>query len=115
LAVPTLPSPPGLVFYSVISLMELKMGVLRMERRDVAQGRILQAWLLNDVRPSMGESLLLVTEPIALRCAALPVPNPRPERDALLAATALVHGPTLATRNTADFKASDVTRLNPFM
>jgi predicted nucleic acid-binding protein len=94
--------------------MELEMGVLRMERRDAAQGRSLRHWLVNDIRPSMGEHLLAVTESIVLRCAALHVPDPKPERDALIAATALVHGLTVVTRNIADFTGCGVPLINPF-
>ncbi|MBR4736607.1 MAG: PIN domain-containing protein [Rhodocyclaceae bacterium] len=52
---------------------------------------------------------------VALRCARLHVPDKRGERDALIAATALVHGMTVVTRNVADFKPMGVPILNPWM
>jgi len=51
---------------------------------------------------------------VALRCARLHVPDPRGERDALIAATALVHGMTVVTRNVADFRPMGVGLLNPW-
>ena len=51
---------------------------------------------------------------VAQRCARLHVPDPRAERDALIAATALVHGMTVVTRNVADFEPSGVPILDPW-
>jgi predicted nucleic acid-binding protein len=51
---------------------------------------------------------------VALRCAALHVADPHPERDALIAATALVHGMTLVTRNVGDFEPMGVPLFNPW-
>ena len=51
---------------------------------------------------------------VALRCARLHMPDPRAERDALIAATALVHGMTVVTGNRADFEATDVTLIDPW-
>ena len=51
---------------------------------------------------------------VAQRCAALHIPDPRSERDALIAATALVHGMTVATRNVADFASTGVAVFNPW-
>jgi predicted nucleic acid-binding protein len=61
------------------------------------------------------ERILPIDVAIARRCAALHVPDPRPERDALIAATALAHGLTVVTRNTGDFKPMDVAVLNPWI
>lgn len=101
-------------FISTMTLMELEIGVLRMERRDTAQGALLRAWLERRVVPEFAGRVLPVDEAIARRCARLHVPDARPERDALIAATALVHGLTVVTRNTADFLATSVALLDPW-
>ena len=106
--------PAGRLFMSVISLMELESGVLLILRRDAAQGAVLRAWLANQVRPAFAGRVLPVDEAVALRCAPLHVPDPRPERDALIAATALVHGLTVVTRNVADFLPMGVPLYNPW-
>lgn len=102
-------------FVSVITLMELEIGVTSMERRDRRQGAELRQWLRSR-RAELDEAQILpVTEQVVLRCAPLHVPDRRPTNDALIAATALVHGLTLVTRNVADFDAIDGLRiLNPW-
>ena len=55
-----------------------------------------------------------VDAPVPLRCAGLHASNPRPERDAFLAATALVHGLTLVSQNVADFQGSGIFFVNPW-
>jgi predicted nucleic acid-binding protein len=102
------------LYVSVITLMELELGILLIERRDGRQGAKLRAWMQNHVLPEFSLRALPIDPPVALCCARLHVPDPRPERDALIAATALVHGMTLATRNTADFQPSGVPILNPW-
>lgn len=104
----------GLFWLSTISLLELEIGVLRIARRDASQGERLRIWLDEGVLPRFGERILGVDIAIARRCAALHVPDPRPERDALIAATALVHGLTIATRNVADFEPMGVKLFNPW-
>lgn len=106
--------PIGAQFVSVVTLMELEIGVQRAERRDPAQGAALRAWLDHQVKASFEGRALAVDEIVALRCAGLHVPAPAPERDALIAATALVHGMTLITRNVRDFEATGVKRINPW-
>jgi toxin FitB len=105
---------PASLFLSSITVLELELGVLSMERRDPAQGAHLRAWLHQQVLPTFTDRFLPVDTPVALRCAALHVPNPQAERDALIAATALVHGLTVVTRNTSDFHATGVTIFNPW-
>jgi hypothetical protein len=102
------------MFLSAISVLELEMGVLLVERRDRSQGQRLRSWLDYQVLPAFSERILPIDTQVALRCAALHVPNPQAERDALLAATALVHGMTVATRNTSDFLATGVPLLDPW-
>jgi toxin FitB len=101
-------------YISAVTLMELEQGVLRMERRDPTQGARLRAWMDGHILPEFSERTLPVDRAVALRCAPLHVPDPRPERDAFIAATALVHGMTVVTRNVADFEPTGVRVLNPW-
>lgn len=103
-----------ILYLSAITLMELELGILRIERRDTAQGTRLRAWMDSHVLPEFSERTLSVDTAVALRCAPLHVPDPRAERDALIAATALVHGMTVVTRNLADFEPTGVPLLNPW-
>jgi predicted nucleic acid-binding protein len=106
--------PSASLYLSVISVLELEQGILQVQRRDVAQGSILRTWMAEQVLPAFEGRILPVDVPVALRCAALHVPNPRAERDGLIAATALVHGLTLVTRNVADFEGAGAVLLNPW-
>ena len=102
------------LYVSVITVQELEIGVRLMERRDKAQGRVFRAWLNNQALPVFSERILPIDTAVALRSASLHVPNPQPIRDRLIAATALVHGMTVVTRNLSDFKSSRVPVLNPW-
>lgn len=99
---------------SAISLVELEYGVLRAECRDPPAGVRLRKWIDGQVRPSFAGRVLSVDESVALRAARLHVPDPAPEMDALIAATALVHDLTLVTRNVRDFQRTGVRLLNPW-
>ncbi len=99
---------------SVITMLELERGVRRRERSDPASARPLRLWLDEDVRPMVGGRVLAVDEQTAITTAALHVPDPMPEMDALIAATAIVHDLTLVTRNTKDFQRTGVRLLNPW-
>ncbi len=107
-------TPLAYFYLSAITVLELELGVLLMERRDAAQGAVLRAWLVDAVLPRFEGRILAVDTPVALRCAGLHVPDPRAERDALIAATALVHGMAVATRNVADFAPTGVRVFNPW-
>lgn len=100
-------------FISAISVMELEIGVLRLERRTPPEGGALRLWL-EGVRGVFGARVLAVDEAVALRCARLHVPNHAPERDALIAATALTHGFTVVTRNVGDFKGTGAPLVDPW-
>lgn len=99
---------------SVITIQELEIGVLLTERRDPAQGAVFRAWLNEHVLPAFAGRILSVDTAVALRSARLHVPDPHPVRDGLIAATALVHGMTVVTRNVADFEPTGVQTLNPW-
>jgi predicted nucleic acid-binding protein len=102
------------LYISVITLMELELGVLRLERRDPAQGAVLRAWLGDHVLPEFAGRTVAVDEAVAIRAARLHTPDPRPDRDAYIAASALVHAMSVVTRNTADFEPMGVAVLNPW-
>lgn len=104
----------GCLFISSITIMELELGVSLLERKDTSQGAIMRAWLEQHVLPEFEDRTLPVDTAVALRCAKLHVPDKRSERDALIAATALVHGMTVVTRNVADFQPTGVSIINPW-
>lgn len=106
--------PYNSLFLSAITILELETGVLMIERRDPAQGAILRTWLDHHVLPTFHNRVLPVDIAVAQRCARLHIPNPCAERDALIAATALVQGMTVVTRNVADFIATGVPIFNPW-
>lgn len=101
-------------YVSVVTLMELELGILRLERRDPDQGAMLRTWMRGYVLPELSERTLPIDATVALRCATLHVPDPRSERDAYIAATALVHSMTVVTRNVADFESTGARLLDPW-
>lgn len=103
------------LFVSVITLQELEIGVLLAERKDAAAGAVLRSWFNQHVLPAFSGRVLPVDAAVALRSALLHVPDPGPVRDSLIAATALVHGMVVVTRNVADFEPSGVTVVNPWV
>jgi len=102
------------LFLSSITLHELELGVLLAERRDPTQGVLLRHWLQQAVMPAFAGRILAVDAAVARRSAALHGPDPKPFRDGLIAATALVHRLVVVTRNLADFEATGVPLLNPW-
>lgn len=102
------------LFVSTISIMEIEIGVLSLERKDATQGHLLRSWLENIVLPKFSGRILPVDTDVARQCARLHVPNRRNERDAVIAATGLVYGMPIVTRNVADFMDTGVTILNPW-
>ena len=104
--------PAGSLFLSAITVLELETGVLLLERRDPQQGALVRTWLDNHVMPAFAGRILAVDTAVALHCAKLHVPDRCSERDALIAATALVHGMTVVTRNVGDFERTGASLLN---
>lgn len=102
------------LFLSAISIFEIELGVSLMERRDVAQGQLLRGWLDHQVLPSFAGRILAIDSNVAQCAARLHVPNPRSERDCLIAATAIVRQLTVVTRNISDFRAIPVKVFNPW-
>ena len=98
----------------ISSIRVLERGVMQLERRDPRQGAVLRAWLDTQVMPAFEGRVLAVDAAVARRFAALHVPDPRPERDGLIGATAMEHGFTLVTRNVADFQIPGLKLLNPW-
>lgn len=101
-------------YISAVSILEIEQGILAKERVDAPTGAILRTWFQNDVLTPFADRIVPIDTDVALRCAALHVPDPQPERDGLIAATALVHSMTVVTRNVGDFEPTGVALLNPW-
>ncbi|MDP2065323.1 MAG: type II toxin-antitoxin system VapC family toxin [Burkholderiaceae bacterium] len=106
--------PAQLQFISVISVFELEYGVRLKEHSDPAQGAVLRRWLDTQVLPAFKDRTLPVDVSVALKCAPIHVPNRCKERDAFIAATAMVRGMTVVTRDTSDFAPTGATLFNPW-
>jgi predicted nucleic acid-binding protein len=106
--------PAASFFLSAISILEIELGALLIARKDPAQGAHLRAWIDHQILARFERRILAVDTAVAQRCARLHVPDPRAERCALIAATALVHGLTVVTRNVADFGPLGVALINPW-
>jgi toxin FitB len=107
-------TPAARFFLSAISILELELSTLQAARRDAARGAILRKWIDDQVLPHFDGRILAIDAAVAQQCVRLHVPDQRSERDALIAATAMVHGLTVVTRNVADFESIGVVLLNPW-
>lgn len=105
---------PSTLFLSAITILEIDLGIRRRRRRDPKQADLLQRWLEGGVLATFDGRILRVDVAVTRRAAALRVPDPRPERDALIGATALVHDLTVVTRNVSDFCAIGVEIRDPW-
>src|SRR4051812_42748376 len=106
--------PAASFFVSAISILEIELGALLVARKDAAQGAVLRAWIDHQILLRFDGRILAVDTAVAQRCARLHVPDPPAERDALIAATAMVHGLTVVTRNVVDFEPTGVALMNPW-
>lgn len=98
---------------SVLTVGELRRWAERRRRRDEVAGAAFERWL-GELVVSYERQIVPVTVDIAQRWGQFGVPNPVLAIDGLIAATALVHGWTVVTRNTADFDGTGVRTLSPF-
>ncbi|MBA4855911.1 type II toxin-antitoxin system VapC family toxin [Nocardia farcinica] len=105
---------PSELYLTVVTVMEIEIGVGRVERRDPAQGKRLRTWLEDDVLDVFAGRILGLDLAAARRAAQWHVPDPRPERDTLIAAIASEHGMTLVTRNVRDFAPMNVPLIDPW-
>jgi toxin FitB len=101
------------IFLSVLTIGEIRRGIESLRRRDLASARALDSWVLRLVTEH-DERILPVNLPIVEEWGRLGIPDPLPVIDGLLAATAKVHGLTLATRNVKDVSRTRVRVVNPF-
>lgn len=101
------------LFLSAITVLELELGCLLMERRDPTQGAVLRRWLVRLLAHYQARVIDIDTA-VATRAAALHVPDPRESHDALIAATALTHRCTVVTRNVGDFRIAGLEVINPW-
>jgi len=102
------------LFLSAITLLELELGIQALERRTPPQGSALRAWLTG-VREAFAGRILPFGEDTAPVCASLHIPDPRSDRDAMIAATAIEHKFTVVTRNVADFVNTGASLVNPWL
>ena len=102
-------------FISAITILELERGILGVQRRDERQGARLRTWLDSHVRPEFSGRIIAIDDAVATRCAHLHIPDRRNEVDALIAATALIHGLTVVTRNVKDFEGSGAIIVDPWL
>ncbi len=106
---------PEHLYLSSITILELEIGVLSLGRRDARQSAVLRLWLDTVVLKEFKSRILPLDVVVAKACAALHVPDPRGERNAIIAATALVHGLVVVTRDVRDFEPMGVAVINPWL
>ncbi len=102
------------LYLSAITVQEIDIGILLLERRDPIQAEVFRRWLEDQVLPSFGNRILPVDISVARKSALFHIPNPKPMRDSLIAATAAAHSMIVVTRNVSDFDLPNVTVLNPW-
>ena len=105
---------PTELHLSVISILEMERGYHLLVRRDPAQAEVIRTWVHNGLLPSFEGRILAVDLDVVRCCAGLSIPDPVDYRDSLIAATAMVHGMTVVTRNVRHFQPTGVALLNPW-
>lgn len=101
------------LFVSALVVGEIQQGVTRLRKKDARQAAVYETWL-GKLRREFGDRVLSITPDVALEWGRLSADRTVPVVDGLMAATALVHGLTVVTRNVPDFAPTGVPILNPF-
>lgn len=101
------------LYLSVLVVGEIRQGIDRLARRDPVQAEVFERWL-TQLADLYSDRIVPITADVAQAWGRLNVPDPVPVVDGLLAATALVHGWTLVTRNGSDVASTGVRLLDPF-
>lgn len=106
-------TPREEIYLSVVTLGEIARGIARKERSDPRTAEMFVRWLAK-LRTSHKGRILPITDVIAIEWGRIVAQRPRGEADGLIAATAIVHGLTVVTRNVRDFADTGVSYLNPW-
>jgi toxin FitB len=107
-------TPPDRLHISVLTLGEIERGIARIRSRgDQAQAAALERWLTG-IQAGFEDRVLPVSVPVATAWGRQQHAQPLPVIDALIAATARVHGLIVVTRNAKDFEPAGIPVLNPF-
>lgn len=101
------------LFLSVLAIAEIRDGIERLRERAARQASRLEAWL-RETETHFHDRILPVTAEVADRWGRLRTSQPLPDFDRLIAATAIIHGLEIATRNVRDFERSGVPVVNPW-
>ena len=105
--------PPDEVFLSVVTLGEIARGIAQKQRTDPRAAQVFERWLAR-LRTTHKARILPITDVIAIEWGRLAAERPRGDADGLIAATAIVHGLTVVTRNVRDFADTGVPCINPW-
>jgi predicted nucleic acid-binding protein len=101
------------LYLSVLTVGEVRMGIDRLRNRDAAQADVFARWL-SELRIRFADRILAINVRVAEEWGRLNAVASHSTVDSLLAATALIHGLTVVTRNTKDFEGCAVPLLNPW-
>ena len=101
------------LYMSVLTLGELRRGVVKKARTNPAMAAAYTVWI-DDLEVAFAGGLLNIDRATATLWGEISADRTRPVADTLLAATAIVHNLTLVTRNTPDFAGLPVKLLNPW-
>jgi predicted nucleic acid-binding protein len=104
---------PNSIFLSVITLGEIMRGIALKRRTDARAAASLTVWL-EQLRHDHASRILPISDRIALEWGRLAAERSRAMADALIAATAAIHGKIIVTRNVADFAATGIPLINPW-